>query len=439
MNDFANLGTSPFFTGRLSERAITNPTEIQRLVMPRILSAENLIFCSSTGTGKTFAYLIPLFQLFLESFQKPEGAANRPLNPVMLIAAPTYELCSQIKQEADFLLKDMRGSAGAAGIAASTQEDERPDPRCSPSLQPPHGSAAAVASATPAPFPPVKAALRIGSAAISRQIDTLKKDKPALIIGNPGRLLQLARMGKLKLNRIQYAVLDEGDRLIQDDLFPETSELMGALPPERLTVSCSATMQLKNREKLLPFMGASPAFAEASGNEILRDLIEHWAFFSEDRGKIGALRSLIAALDPRKALVFTSRNDQVGNIVSQLQFRHIAAAGLTGALDKKNRKQAMDDFRSGRIKVLVSSDLAARGLDIPNIGLALALDLSPDPEAYIHRAGRTGRAGKHGIMAVIGNEQEMHRLAAIEKKLGIVVYPKALYNGRVCPADSEDQ
>jgi superfamily II DNA/RNA helicase len=195
-------------------------------------------------------------------------------------------------------------------------------------------------------------------------------------------------------------------------------------------------MSVKARERLIPFMGRDPAFVEAADLDILRNAIEHWAFFSEERRKIATLRSLIAALDPKKALVFTGRGGQIGNIVSQLQYHHIAAAGISGDMDRKNRKKSLDDFRSGRVKVLVSSDLASRGLDIAGIDLAAALDVPDDREAYLHRAGRTGRAGKRGIMASIGDAQEMRRLALFEKKLGIVVYPKVLYRGKVIAADS---
>jgi superfamily II DNA/RNA helicase len=399
-DSFADLGIAPFFIQRLAERDIVKPTEIQRMVMPCLIRSGNLLFSSATGTGKTFAYLIPLLQRLLDA---PRGGG-----PHMLICAPTYELCSQIKQELDFLLKD-------TGVA-----DDRGMPQPSGLSLPSK----------------ITSSLLIGSANIGRQIDTLKREKPLVIIGNPGRLLQLERIGKLRLNRLRYVVLDEGDRLVHDDLLPETRELMERLPEERVSTACSATMSVKARERLIPFMGRKPAFMEAAGFDILRNAIEHWAFFSEERRKIATLRSLTAALDPKKALVFTGRGGQIGNIVSRLQYHHIAAAGIFGDMDRKNRKKSLDDFRSGRVKVLVSSDLASRGLDIAGIDLVAALDVPDDREAYLHRAGRNGRAGKRGIMASIGDAQEMRRLALLEKKLGIVVYPKDLYRGKVIAADS---
>ncbi len=386
-NTFAELGVNAFFAGRLAERFISVPTKIQSLVIPELLQGKNILFSSATGTGKTFAFLIPLFQNLLPVVPEKSAGAS----PVMLIAAPTFELCSQIKKEADFLLQ---GTS-------------------------------------------VKAGLFIGSANISRQIDTLKKDKPQVIIGNPGRLLQLCRMGKLKLQKIQALVLDEGDRLVSDELYDETKELESLLQKERISVTCSATINVKNRERLLPFLGNDVVIKESPEEEIIRKNIEHWAFYAEDRKKIASLRSFISAVNPKKLLVFIDSNNQVTNILSQLQFHKIAAGGLSGGMDKKGRKMALDDFRAGRIKVLITSDLSARGLDIEGVTHIAALDVPKNIEGYLHRAGRTARAGKRGIMATIGNREELPRLASIEKKLGIVVYPKVLYKGQVCTPEQE--
>ncbi|WP_010258238.1 DEAD/DEAH box helicase [Treponema primitia] len=374
---FAGLGVSPFFMGRLKERSIFEPVEIQRRVIPRLIRGERVLFRSPTGTGKTFAYLIPLFQKLMENAESDAG---------VLILAPTYELCAQIKQEAEFLL------SGAGSF---------------------------------------KISLLIGATALSRQIDTLKKDKPRALVGNPGRVLQLAKMGKLRLGNLGFLVLDEADRLTADELYDETRELVSLIRGSPQTVACSATLPDKCRERLLPIMGEGVSVEETRANEILRDKIEHWAFYCEERDKIGLLRSFLAALRPKKALVFTARSAQVGNIVSKLQYHGIPALGLYGDMDKKMRKQAMDDFRRGRSSVLVASDLAARGLDIPDVTHIIALDTLQDPDAYIHRAGRTARAGKQGIMATFGDEGEMRNLVKLEKKLGIIVYPKELYAGKV--------
>jgi superfamily II DNA/RNA helicase len=374
--NFEDAGVSAFFTARLSERNIKIPTEIQELVIPRLSAGENVLFQSATGTGKTFAYLLPLFQRLVQDDL-----------PKLLILAPTLELCSQIKQEADFLLKDSS----------------------------------------------LKVSLIIGSASMSRQIQTLRKEKPAVIVGNPARLLQLEQMGKLKLSRVTALAFDEGDRLIADELFKDTLELVKRVNPIRQTAACSATiMSERSRERLLPLMGNPVAVLESEAQEILRERISHWALFSEPRRKIRTLCSFIAASKAKKVLVFTAKGREVGTIVAQLQYRRIGAAGLSGDLDKQVRKRAVEDFRAGRCRTLVSSDLAARGLDIPDISYVVALDVPDNGEAYIHRAGRTARAGNRGTMVTIGDEEELRRFALLEKKLGIIVYPKLLYQGQIC-------
>ena len=392
-NSFASLGVSPFLMERLKEKNITEALDIQKMVIPALLKGESLIFRSATGTGKTFAYLLPILKTLLEGEPKSINI------PRCLIAAPTHELCSQIKGEADFLL---RGTE-------------------------------------------LKTALLIGQAQIARQVEILRKEKPHLIVGNPGRLLRLAMTGKLKLEGLEYLVIDEGDRLVSDELFEETRGLIAGLrknlPPKICFISCSATLSPKSRERLLSLLDTGSEIKVIESNEnILKNQVEHWAFYSEDRDKLDTLRSFIAAcgalkrkgkLSRGRALIFSSRGREVQNIAGRLRRFKLDAAGLWGEMDRKTRKAALDDFRGGRIRFLVSSDLASRGLDIPDLDYVIGLDVGESPEQYIHRSGRTARAGKRGVMVTIGNERELRLLASLEKKLGIRVFPKQLYGGKI--------
>ena len=415
---FADLGLSPLFLRPLEKRNITSPTEIQKQVIPKLLKGESFIFQSATGTGKTFAYLLPILEKIaglLEEGREKKGEAGSVKSaprgkPLFLIAAPTFELCSQIKNEADFLIK---------GVSETT---------ASPVL--------------------IRTALLIGSAAVGRQIETLKKERPELVVGNPGRILALSRLGKLKLDNIRFLVLDEGDRLVADELFDETSEMVSLLGPPARTISgeegsegwilraaCSATIPAKSRRRLNALFGLPEAAGiDDDSARVLREKIEHWAFFSHERDKADLLRSLIAALrnaGPVKALIFCGRGAQVESITARLMARKLPVAGLWGGMEKTGRRQALDAFRSGKLPFLVTSDLAARGLDVPDISHVIALDVSEDRDVYIHRAGRTARAGKGGVMISIGGEGEMRRLAALEKNLGLTVYPKELYGGKI--------
>jgi superfamily II DNA/RNA helicase len=405
LKNFSDLGVPPFFTDKLAGRSIKSPTIIQQLVIPPLTEGKNIIFRSATGTGKTFAYLLPVLRQILPKVN-PAGIDGNPApplpGPAFMVCAPTLELCSQIKNEIEFLL--------------------------------PNG---------------VNVALLIGSVNLNRQIETLKKNKPLIVVGNPGRLLLLAGEGRLKFSSLRFLVFDEADRLTADDCREETRSLVRIIAEERqfrqsrnpgenvpMTVAaCSATVSDKIKDALHPLLDDA-LLIETEEHEILRERIEHWAVFSEGRRKTQTLRSFLSAARTKKVLVFLGRSFEAGKIVSTLQYHHIAAVGLYSKMDKKDRKEAVDRFRSGKAGVLVSSDLSARGLDFPDISHVIALDVPENKDAYIHRAGRTGRAGKRGIMVSIGDEVEMHRLASLEKKLGIIVRPKELFGGKVSDANT---
>ncbi|MDR2952691.1 MAG: DEAD/DEAH box helicase [Treponema sp.] len=387
---FNELGIGSSFIEKLKERSITEPTAIQKLVIPSLLAKGKIVFRSATGTGKTFAYLLPALQTAEKNTEK-----RQERGPSILVCAPTLELCSQIKTEADFLSD-------------------------------------------------LPSALLIGSASLDKQIENLKRNKPALVVGNPGRLLTLIKMKKLPITELRFLILDEADRLTARECLEDTKELLaliGRYAKEDLSLAaCSATVSIKTRRQLEPLFETAEII-ESDDHEILRERIEHWALFSEKRKKVQTLRSLLAALRTKKsrfkALVFTSRNDEAGNVLSKLQYHHVSAAGLFGKIEGKplasaERREALDFFRQGKIEALVSTDLAARGLDIPDISCVIALDVPENGEIYIHRCGRTGRAGKRGIMISIGDETNLRRLASLEKRLKIRVQPKYLYQGRVC-------
>jgi superfamily II DNA/RNA helicase len=396
--NFEQLGAASCFIKSLEKRNIKDATDIQCKVIPRLAAGESVFFTSATGTGKTFAYLLPLLTSLIEKEKTAFG-------PRIVILAPTLELCSQISSELEFLLADL----------------------------------------------PIRSFLAIGSISLDRQIENIKKIKPDIVIGNPNRLLLNAKKKILKLNDVYSVVLDEADRLVSSEMTDDTTELCSLIrkfskTDNILLTACSATINKKSAEKILNvFFGSRVEreipLIESEDNEILRDKIEHWAIFSEKRRKDQTLRSLLSEIKTKKsrikALVFTSKGDEAALVLARLQYHHVSAAGLFGKIGNKplsgaERKEALDLFRSGSVDVLVSTDLAARGLDIPEITHVIALDVPTDSEAYIHRCGRTGRAGKRGIMVTIGDETQMRLLASMEKKLKIRVNPKELSYGKIC-------
>lgn len=384
------LTSNQIIVEKLAQKGIENPTPVQKKVIPEIKVGKNILFQSETGTGKTLAYLLPLL----------ENISNLENKVQIIISAPTHELASQIKSE------------------VQSMSD-------------------------------IKVALLIGGAPIKRQQELLK-EKPLVVIGGPARLLELINLKKLKVDGVKAIVLDEVDRLLSPELRDETTDLVSSMPKSAQLISCSATTKsnivriledaLDNRKSLEKVDDVKDEALENQNKietillpmeDVLKRKITHWAFFVEQRKKIDFLRKLLAAEKPTKALIFTSRADQVENITSKLKFAKVECASLHAKTDKVERKQAIDRFRSGKNKILITSDLASRGLDFADVSHVIQMDVSTNDDFFIHRAGRTARAGKTGINIVIGDAHEMRLYAKLEKKLGFVVYPKELHNGKV--------
>lgn len=381
VKSFSELKIEDQYIEKLASHEITEPSAVQTQAIPEILAGKSLLFQSETGTGKTLAYLLPL----LQNIEKIE---NSKKEVKIVIVSPTIELASQIKLQVQ-LVSDS------------------------------------------------KAALLVGGAPIKRQIELLK-EKPLVVIGGPARLLELFHLKKLKLDGAAAVVLDEVDRLISPELREQTIELICSMKKDIQLIAASATITASTQKILQSTRIKQNGTTESDlktlflpPEDVLRKRITHYALFAETRDKIDTLRSLLNAEKPAKALIFTSKIDQVANIVSKLKYKNIECYALTAKTEKAERKATIDRFRSGKIKVLVTSDLVARGMDIPNISHVIQMDMPSDDDFFIHRAGRTARMGKTGINIVIGDGYEMRKYAAIEKKLKITVYPRMLYKGRL--------
>lgn len=357
----------------LQKKNITIPTPVQKEVIPALSESRNILFQSETGTGKTIAYLIPLLEK-IDSDKK---------DVQLVIAVPTHELASQIKAEVQSLT-DM------------------------------------------------KVALLIGGAPLKRQQELLK-EKPLIVIGSPARLIELIRLKKLKVEKTAGFVLDEADRLFAPELRDASAELTSLMPPSAQIAACSATVKPALADIIAGSMNGSHIIETIllPSEDILQRKITHWAFFAEQREKIDLLRKLLAAEKPVKALIFTARPDQVENIASKLQFKNIPCEALHARADKQERKAAIDRFRSGKANLLITSDLASRGLDFPGITHIIQMDVPVNDDFFIHRSGRTARAGSEGLNIMIGDAHEMRQLARIEKRLHITVHPKMIVNGTV--------
>lgn len=370
-NSFKELGIQDVLIESLGSLSITTPTAVQNKVIPALNEGKNVLFQSETGTGKTFAYLLPLLQKI--------DTSKKDL--AILIIAPTHELASQIKSQIQSISS-------------------------------------------------IKTTLCIGGASIKRQIDTLK-EKPHVVIGGPVRIIELIHLKKLKISNLIAAVFDEADRLLAPEMRDDTISLVGMIPKEAQIIACSATMKKSLSDALNIAAQRDMESIELPLEDVLKKKITHIALFSEQRDKIDTLRSFLAAEKPQKALVFTSKLDQVALIVSRLQAKKVDCQGLHAKSDKIERKQAIDRFKSGKLSILITSDLSSRGLDITDITHIIQMDVPSNDDFFIHRAGRTARAGKEGVNVVIGDGWELRQLAKLEKKMGFVVHPKQLSSGRL--------
>jgi superfamily II DNA/RNA helicase len=373
---FSALGLDPRLIVALEKQRISTPTPIQSLALPAIAASESVYLHSETGSGKTLAYLLPLFARINPTQPGPQ----------VLVLAPTHELAVQIQKQATDL-------SNASGLG-------------------------------------VKTLLLIGGTSLDRQLEKLKK-KPHLLVGSPGRIQDLIRSGKLKPQSIRAVVLDEADTLLGSESHETLLRILKSMPPERQLVFVSATTQsacTDSVQQLAPacrFLEPEPA--------PINPLIQHQFLVCEERDKPDVLRKLIHAAQPERALVFVHRHSTAEEVAAKLSHHHVQAADLHGAFRKDDRKKAMEDFRAGRTRILIASDLAARGIDIQGVSHVFNLDAPSQSKAYLHRTGRTARAGASGTAISILTAPETRLVRRYAQELGIQLEEVRLRNGQIQP------
>ena len=372
---FEQIGLDKKLVAGLAKAAITIPTPVQAAVIPEVLQGRDVIGHSATGTGKTLAYLLPLFQK-IES-------GKREVQAVVL--APTHELVMQIFRQAELLAQN-------SGI-------------------------------------PVAAAAIIGEVNIARQIEKLK-EKPHLLIGSAGRVLELIQKRKINAQTIKTIVLDEADRLLDENNRAAVAAVIKTTQKDRQLLLFSATIPQETLAAAGQWL-RDPAHASIQNESPLPSGISHMYFLVEARDKIIVLRKLLAGIQPERALVFVNTAPAIAETVAKLNFHGVAAAGIHGSANKAERQVALQDYRDGRVRILVASDLAARGLDIDGMENVINLDLPETAQAYLHRAGRTGRAGASGRVFSIVDKGEARRIPSLRKSLQIAITEKQLSYGEI--------
>lgn len=347
----------------LSKEGYTKPTPIQEKSIPYILQKRDLLGCAQTGTGKTAAFTIPVLQLIHE-----QKKANRFLQqPLALILTPTRELAIQIGEciEAYGRFLNIKHTVIFGGLPQHSQVQ-----------------------------------------AIRRGAD--------LIVATPGRLLDLMQQKLVSLSHIQYFVLDEADRMLDMGFIHDVKRIIAQLPTRRQTLFFSATMP-PAINKLASVLLKDPVKVEVTPASSVVEIIEQSVYFTEKKNKQSLLIHLLQNKSIEAVLVFTQMKHAADKLAYKLNAAGIRAEAIHGDKSQHSRQRALENFKSRKTRVLVATDIAARGIDIEELTHVINFDLPNVPETYVHRIGRTGRAGAGGIAISFCDQNEKPLLNDIQK------------------------
>jgi ATP-dependent RNA helicase RhlE len=362
---FENLNIIDPLQRALAKEGYTTPTPIQMQAIPHLLKGKDLMGIAQTGTGKTAAFVLPILQRMSEDLKAPLPGAPR-----VLVLAPTRELAAQIDQSfatyGQFLR--FRHAAVFGGVSQGPQ-------------------------------------IRF----LSRGVDVL--------VATPGRLLDLMNQGYIMLKGVEFFVLDEIDRMLDMGFIKDVRKIVMALPQKRQSLFFSATMSQETGE-FAKILLRDAVRVEAAPPASTIECTEQHVFFVDQDNKYPLLLGLLKQQDLKRVLVFARTKHRSDKIALKLGKDNVNADAIHGNKSQNQRIKAMSDFKSGRLQVLVATDIAARGIDIDDISHVINYDLPIEPESYIHRIGRTGRAGAKGTAYSFCAADERNSLRSIERLTG---------------------
>jgi superfamily II DNA/RNA helicase len=360
---FADLGLSDELLRAVNDSGYNEPTPIQRAAIPPVLMGKDLIGIAQTGTGKTAGFVLPMIDILHEG-------RSRARMPRSLILEPTRELAMQVADNFEKYGK----------------------------------------------YHPLSMALLMGGVQMGDQVKALEKGVDVLI-ATPGRLMDLFSRGKIMLNDCNLLVIDEADRMLDMGFIPDIEEICSKLPKSRQTLLFSATMPPPIQKLAAKFLNdpkrvevARPATANVNIDQRLVQV-------SADKKK-DALKDLLKAEDVKTAIVFCNRKTTVRELASSLRRAHFAAGQIQGDMDQAQRIAEFERFKSGDINILIASDVAARGLDVKGVSHVFNFDVPWQPDDYVHRIGRTGRAGATGVAITLASKADGELVERIEKLTG---------------------
>jgi ATP-dependent RNA helicase DeaD len=376
---FSELGIPMDVVNKLSEFEINEPSPVQAEVIPAAMQGKDILAHSQTGTGKTLAYLLPILLGIdpeIKSLQK-------------LILAPTQELAMQIVRESE-RYGEQRG---------------------------------------------IRVLALIGGASTKRQLEKLRLH-PQLVVGTPGRIRELIETRKLKMHHVNSIVVDEVDQVFQLGAAGDVSRIIRSAMRDRQLVFLSATIS-KESAALVSSEMKEPVIVGIAPEQMTASGLEHYYFITEERDKPDTLRRLIRHYNPEKALVFVNTTEDIAAVEAKMNHLGISTQALYGDADKMARSGVLDRFRKGKFKVLVASDLAARGLDIEGLTMVINYDPPVDSEHYVHRAGRTGRMGRTGIVLSIITDRQAFIIKKFTKELQTPIGLRSMSSGKVIKPGEE--
>ena len=388
---FSDLRLSQPILRALTAEGYTTPTPIQEQAIPHAMAGRDLLGCAQTGTGKTAAFAIPILERLLAA--APDKARRGPRTARALILSPTRELAEQIGQSFAAYGRDT-GLAHAVIFGGVSQlHQER---------------------------------------ALARGVD--------IIVATPGRLIDLMEQRLIDLSCVEVFVLDEADRMLDMGFIQPIRRIASTTPAKRQTLLFSATMP-RSIQQLAASLLRDPVRVSVTPVSSAAPMIDQAVHLVDRHSKQSLLEHLLADGAVTRAIVFTRTKHGADRVAKKLLRAGIGADAIHGNKAQNQRRKALDRFRTGRARVLVATDVAARGLDVDNISHVFNFDLPVEPEAYIHRIGRTGRAGATGIAIAFCDHEERGLLREIERLLGkrITISPAVKLAPAAASADHADR
>lgn len=352
----------------ITETGYTHPTAIQQKAIPVVLKGNDLIGCAQTGTGKTAAFALPLLQRLEES--KTSGK----LVPIRaLILTPTRELAIQIGDNINLYRKYLK----------------------------------------------LNYCTIFGGVSQEKQVKEIKKGVD-ILVATPGRLLDLMNQKIVSLDRIEILILDEADNMLDMGFIHDIKKILAKVPSKRQTLFFSATMP-PNIRKFAHGILHKPVEVDVTPVSSTAEKVNQSVFFVEKKEKIRLLTSLLKKLKNERTIVFSRTKHGADKIVKLLAKNGLRAAAIHGNKSQNARQKALGEFKDSHLKILIATDIAARGIDIEQLPLVINYDLPNVPETYVHRIGRTGRAGQEGKAISFCDVEERPYLADIEKLIGLKI------------------